>query len=309
LTREQFIVHSWWQIQVLCNPDLEDLVFWRLTQFGCQGTASEVLPESYRVSGYLLADQADILDLAALSLWLRQDALTVEQPPPAAQWQLIDSENWADGWKRYWQPQEIGDRFLICPSWLKPPAETNRLVLNLDPGAAFGTGTHPTTQLCLEALEMRLSTPPESMVIADIGCGSGILSIGALRLGASQVYAVDTDPMAVRSTEVNRELNHINRQHLIVEAGSIERLKALTEDPEHSVQFDGILCNILAEIIIDLIPAMSAIAKPKAWGILSGILIEQAKPIADTLEQNGWTVATLWRRQDWCCFNIRRTAE
>ncbi|MEM8605136.1 MAG: 50S ribosomal protein L11 methyltransferase [Cyanobacteria bacterium P01_H01_bin.121] len=303
-------MHSWWQIQVLCDPELEDLIFWRLTEFGCKGTAAEIKAAgTYLVSGYLPAEQADILDLASLSLRLRQDALVVEFTPPTTRWQLIDQENWASSWKRYWQPQEIGDRLLICPEWLEPTKETNRIVLKLDPGAAFGTGTHPTTQLCLEALEMRLNTPPTEMTIADIGCGSGILSIGAMLLGATQIYAVDTDAMAVRATQANRELNQIHGQNLLTFEGSVEHLEAAANDPERSVQFDGILCNILAEIIIDLIPSMSKIAKPQCWGILSGILIEQAKPIADTLEQNGWTVATLWRRQDWCCFNIRRTQD
>jgi ribosomal protein L11 methyltransferase len=87
----------------------------------------------------------------------------------------------------------------------------------------------------------------------------------------------------------------------VVEKGSIERLIELIDEP-----VDGFVCNILAEVNIDLIPQMDALAKPKSWGVLSGILLEQVKPIADTLEQHGWSVAALWRRQDWCCFNIRR---
>jgi ribosomal protein L11 methyltransferase len=88
-----------------------------------------------------------------------------------------------------------------------------------------------------------------------------------------------------------------------VEKGSVERLSKLTSGKP----VDGILCNILAEVIIDLIPAMSAITSPTSWGIISGVLLDQAKPIADTLEQHNWIVATLWKRQDWCCFNIRRS--
>jgi len=190
---------------------------------------------------------------------------------------------------------------LICPSWLEPP-DTDRLVMRLDPGVAFGTGTHPTTQLCLESLEMRVSKDSEA-VIADIGCGSGILSIGAVMLGAKQVYGVDVDPMAVKASRSNRDFNQLTAQQLVLGLGSVEQLAALSDQ---SLYFDGLVCNILAEVIVDLIPAMTAIAKPQAWGVLSGILLDQAKPIADTLEQNGWTVATLWRRKDWCCFNIRR---
>lgn len=292
---------SWWEIQVLCDPVLEDLVFWRLEVFGCRGTSSEIKGHSCLIKAYLPQMQAQLLDLAALSLLLRQDALCAELPIPAMQWHLIEEEDWSSSWKDHWQPQDVGDRLLINPAWLPNPEVSDRKILRLDPGVAFGTGAHATTQLCLESLEMRLSGPGDA-VIADIGCGSGILSIGALLLGAKQIYAVDNDPLAVMSTESNRELNQIAPHRLVVAEGSIERLPELTSEP-----VDGILCNILAEVIIDLIPQMEAIVKPTTWGIFSGILLDQVKPVADMLEQSGWIVATLWRRKDWCCLNVRRS--
>lgn len=295
--------NSWWEVQILCDPGLEDLIFWRLEKFGCRGMSSEVKSHSLLVRAHLPQMQAQLLDLAALSLWLRQDALTVELPVPVTQWHLIDEEDWASSWKQHWEPQEIGDRFLIYPAWLPVPDQSERLLLRLDPGAAFGTGNHQTTQLCLEALEMRLGYGNSDVVVADIGCGSGILSIGAVLLGAKAVYGVDIDPLAVRAARSNRDLNQISAKRLVVEKGSVERLSKLTGGKP----VDGILCNILAEVIIDLIPEMSAIASPNCWGIISGVLLEQVKPIADTLEQHDWIVATLWKRQDWCCFNVRRS--
>lgn len=297
------MANSWWELQILCASDMEDSIFWRLEKFGCRGTASETKGHSCLVRAYLPKNQAQLLDLAALSLWLRQDALIMSLPLPNLQWHLIDEEDWASSWKKYWQPQEIGDRFLINPAWIPTPEKSDRLILRLDPGVAFGTGNHATTQLCLESLEMWLDQSKSDAVIADIGCGSGILSIGAVLLGASSVYAVDIDPLAVQSTRSNRELNQINPQRLVVDQGSVESLMKLTEAP-----VDGIICNILAEVIIDMIPQMSAIAKSTTWGILSGILLDQAKSVADTLEEHGWIVATLWRRKDWCCFNVRRSS-
>jgi ribosomal protein L11 methyltransferase len=229
--------------------------------------------------------------------------LSVGLSVPIAKWKLIDEEDWSSSWKQHWEPQEIGDRFLIYPAWLPIPKQSERLLLRLDPGLAFGTGTHPTTQLCLEALEMRLGDGSTDAVVADVGCGSGVLSIGAALLGAKKVYAVDIDPLAVRAARSNRELNQISAQRMVVAKGSIEQIPKLTGGQP----VDGILCNILAEVIIDLIPTMTSIATPTCWGILSGILLDQAKPIADTLEQYNWIVAALWKRQDWCCFNIRRS--
>ncbi|WP_293148882.1 MULTISPECIES: 50S ribosomal protein L11 methyltransferase [unclassified Microcoleus] len=296
------MAHSWWEIRILCDPALEDIIFWRLERFNCRGTATQIKSNSCLMSAYLPEEQAGLLDLAALSLWLRQDALCAGLPLPAMQWDLIEDEDWGSTWKQQWQPQEVGDRFLINPAWLPPPTDTDRVILRLDPGVAFGTGAHATTQLCLESLEMRLGFDDKECVVADIGCGSGILSIGAVLLGATKVYALDTDPLAVRSTISNRQLNRINPQQLVAELGSVDRLIEMTGSP-----IDGLMCNILAEVIIDLIPQFTAISKPSTWAVLSGILLEQAKPIADTLEQHGWIVATLWKREDWCCFNIRRS--
>ncbi|MBW4662074.1 MAG: 50S ribosomal protein L11 methyltransferase [Drouetiella hepatica Uher 2000/2452] len=292
---------SWWEIQVACEPIAEELAYWRLDNFGCRGTSSETKGYTCVVKAYLPQFKAQQLDLAALALWLQQDALCSELPLPLVQWHLIDEEDWSSSWKDHWHPQEIGDRFLINPAWIPPPENSDRIIIKLDPGVAFGTGAHATTQLCLESLEMRI-TEPSNIVVADIGCGSGILSVGALLLGAKLAYAVDTDPLAVQATHENQEMNHIDADRLIVAEGSIERIKELISEP-----VDGIVCNILAEVIIDLIPQMTDISKLTTWGILSGILLDQVKPITDTLEQHGWIIATLWRRQDWCCLNIRRS--
>jgi len=182
---------------------------------------------------------------------------------------------------------------------LEPPTDSERIIFKLDPGVAFGTGTHATTQLCLEALEMRLQ-PGTNLTIADIGCGSGILSTAALLLGAQQVYAVDNDPLAVKATGENRALNLIPAEKLIVDLGSIEQLQLMIPAP-----VDGFVCNILADIIIQLAPSMAAIVKPKGWAILSGILSSQVADVSHVLEQNGWVVGTVWNRLEWSCINLK----
>lgn len=306
--------NRWWEIVVKCEPVQEESVFWRLEKFGCSGTATEVkilddeqslelgsTDQKILIKTYIPEIDTQLLDLAALSLWLEQDAKLLEVAVPEAQWHLIDEEDWAGGWKEYWKPMEIGDRFLIYPAWETPPEDSERLILRLDPGAAFGTGTHPTTQLCLESLEMRLSGDAKHQIIADIGCGSGILALGSVLLGAKKVYAVDTDALATKTCRSNCQLNDINRDSIIVRDGSVEKLIAENET------FDGIICNILADTIVELFPQLNQITHEKSWAVLSGILLTQADKIADVVEQQGWTVAALWKRKDWCCFNIRRS--
>ena len=292
--------NCWWEITVVCNPSLEELVFWRLNLFGCSGTATQIRNESYIVRAYIPDIKIESSDLTALSDRLKEDAIALNANPPEVTWQSIQEEDWASSWQKYWQPQAIGDRFLIYPAWLEVPPDPERLLLRLDPGAAFGTGTHPTTQLCLESLEMRLAEN-SGLTIADIGCGSGILSIGAMLLGAKEAIAVDTDPLAVRSCRSNSELNGIEEKHLTVKEGSVG------EVARSNTVYDGILCNILAEVIVQLFPHFNGISHDKSWAILSGILVSQTDLIADVVESNGWTIAALWKRQEWCCFNIRRS--
>ncbi|NEO86152.1 MAG: 50S ribosomal protein L11 methyltransferase [Spirulina sp. SIO3F2] len=291
---------QWWEIKIQGDAALEELVYWRLDDFGCHGMATEPQDDGVVIRAYAFQESVQELDLAALTTWIRQDVIAAGLAPPQITWTVIDEEDWASNWKANWEPQEIGDRFLINPAWLEIP-DTERLVLRLDPGAAFGTGVHPTTQLCLESLEMRGGQSNGETVIGDIGCGSGILAIGAIRLGMGKVYAVDTDPLAVKVAKENIELNQISGEQIIVTQGSLDQILPLAGKP-----VDGLVCNILAETITEMIPDMTDIVKSKGWAILSGILLDQAKDVADVLESNGWIVATLWKRGEWCCFNTRK---
>jgi ribosomal protein L11 methyltransferase len=288
---------SWWELRISVDPEQEDIAFWRLETFGCHGTASEIRGKRRFVRAYIPVEDVTILDLAALSLQLRQDALQFGFSPASTSWERLESEDWSRSWKAHWQPQEIGDRILICPEWLEVPPHGDRFVVMMDPGVAFGTGMHPTTQLCMEALEMRLDglPPEERLTIADVGCGSGILAIAAGKLGAIKVYAVDTDPLAVAATQHNAIRNDLG-DTIEVSQGSLSDIP---------VRVDGLVCNILAEVILDLIPQFRLVLREKGWLVLSGILLEQAKTVTETLEAHGWMVAALWKRQEWCCLNVR----
>jgi ribosomal protein L11 methyltransferase len=300
---------DWWDLTLMADLSQEDLIYWRLDTFGCQGMTSERIKERRQsargferivIHAYVPAASATVLDMAALALRLRQDALIEKHSPPQLTWERLESEDWSTTWKQHWQAQEIGDHLLIVPAWLTPPA-TKRHILTMDPGMAFGTGAHATTQLCLEALEMRLTgwaddEVHEPLILGDVGCGSGILSIAGAMLGAKKVFSVDTDPLAVEATMQNCRLN-----------GLVDQVEARLGSLEHIPQMvDGLTCNILADVILDMIPEFRLVVKEDGWLILSGILIDQAKFVSEMLENHDWVVAALWKRGEWCCLNVRQ---
>ncbi len=180
---------------------------------------------------------------------------------------------------------------MILPAWLDlPPEHADRLVIRMDPGSAFGTGSHPTTRLCLEAIEQLANQRGSSEApdlgpirVADLGCGSGILGIAALLQGASSVAAADTDSLAVRATRDNALVSGF-ADRFTVELGSVERLAEQLEGRPA----DLLLCNILAPVIEALCPAFHTVLAPDGLGLLSGLLVEQAPRLQQALAEEGW---------------------
>ena len=292
----------WWEVTVTCPPELEDSVYWHFEQLGSKGTASQTQGDTRQVSAYLLEAQFQPSDFEALRSELTSSALENGLPAPLqVTWQLIEAEDWAKSWKEHWKPEEVGDRLLINPAWMTPP-DTQRTVLTLDPGSAFGTGTHATTQLCLKALEQKAL---DGLTFADIGCGSGILSIAALLYGAQQVYAADVDPLATKATQDNANLNGIPSEQLKVELGSVGEIIQMAGGP-----VDGIICNILSEIIVAMIlPRLSELAHPSTWCILSGILTSKADWVEEHLTARGWQVSSKMHQDEWCAMTVTLAPE
>ena len=288
-------VEQWWEIEVQGTLDLEDLVFWELQLAGCLGTASFKREGQPVVCGYLPTSQVLVGDIEAIAQQIHRAIAQAGLPETSIEWSIVLQEDWANSWKDYWQTEPIGEKFLIHPDWLPDPEPGDRHVIRLDPGVAFGTGAHATTQLCLEALERHIPSVRKAPTIADVGCGTGILSIAALKLGAVQAFCVDTDPLAVGSTQASRKLNQIEAEKLQVFEGSAHTLLEKGLAP-----VDGICCNILAEIILKLIPDLTQLAKPGSWAIFSGILERQAPDIIAALKAQGWTVGKTKVKGDWC---------
>ena len=293
----------WWRLSLPVQAELEESLLWKLNVLGVHRLAVQHAPET--------PDQRILLAWLPAHEWPEEQrselfcsltplaetfGLVLAQPV----WDELADEDWSLSWKQHWQPDPVGERMLILPAWLDVPDEhAHRLVLKMDPGSAFGTGSHPTTRLCLEALEQH---PPSGLRVADLGCGSGVLGLAALGLGALQVLSVDTDSLAVRATTDNAVLNDLPIGALKVTNGSVEALaKLLEEQPA-----DLLLCNILAPVIEALAPHFSSVLHAGGRGLLSGLLVEQAPRLTDVLGSLGWTVEPLAEQGRWGLLEIRR---
>ena len=194
--------------------------------------------------------------------------------------------------KKHFQPIAIGKRLLIIPPWITIE-ETERTVIVLEPGMAFGTGLHPSTLICLEAIEDILQPGAN---ILDIGCGTGILSIAAVLLGAKHALAVDTDEVAVQATKENAERNRV-AEYIRVESGSLEQVKVLQTEIQKP---DLIVANILSHILIELIQSgLATCVKPKGRIILSGILVEQVEPLVNLATDANLELIDVRSEKDW----------
>lgn len=311
----------WWALTVSCPLALEETVYWALDELGAQGTASQTQDNRRLVTAYFPQGQIQPEAFEALRQQLMEMAQAMAEPlgnrqslAVSVSWQTIAEEDWSQSWKRHWQPQTIGDHLVINPAWLPAPAfdgrdgkafQGNRTILTLDPGSAFGTGAHATTQLCLEALEKQ---DLAGATLADIGCGSGILSIAALLYGARRVFAADVDPLAVSATHANASLNGLSEQQLSAQLGSVAEILTTARSAE-DLPLTGIVCNILAEIIVGLIiPYMGELAGPQTWAILSGILTRKAPWVEEHLTAYGWQVSAMAYQGEWCAMTLCRQA-
>ena len=216
------------------------------------------------------------------------------------QWIQVKEEDWSLSWKKHWQSDPIGSSILILPAWLEAPAKfSDRKIVRLDPGSSFGTGSHPTTRLCLEAMD---KNPPIGKSIADLGCGSGILSLTALRLGARRIFSVDTDSLAISAAKNNCSLNNFSESLFNISLGSIEELHASIADEKIDLMF----CNILTPVIKLLSPSFEKIIGYKGKVILSGFLIDQVSEIKEFLYPLGWIVLEVNYKDQWASMVLTR---
>ena len=214
-------------------------------------------------------------------------------PLPAPEFISIEDQDWMTVWKQNYQPLRVGKSWLILPAWLELPEGETRRVVRIDPAMAFGTGTHPSTQLCLLAIE---DTIRPGQPVIDLGCGSGILSIAALKAGASQALAVDIDEQAVIATYANARINAIDDK---VEAAQGSLADILTG--KYSLQQAPlVLANILAPVLIRLFDeGLADLIAPGGKLVLAGILENQAEDVLSAARARGLDLIAKYQQEDW----------
>jgi len=298
-------INNWYKLTFEIEANLEEIIIWKLNELGIFSFSFE----------YLIKNE----DKKEVNIWLPVDdwgessrygfekiiskLLKINAPENQFfDWSIIKEEDWLTSWKKYWTPELVGNHFLILPCWINLNEKfKNKKIIKIDPGAAFGTGSHPSTYLCLEKMENILFSDKK---ILDIGSGSGILSVAARLLGAKEVCAVDNDYLAINSTKSNFQLNFGNLNNLNSYLGSFDEVFLKNQFK----QFDFVLCNILAEVIKGMIPNISKCLRNNGEVIFSGILNSQKDEIIKILIQNDLKLLDVSTRKDWACISAQKAS-
>lgn len=235
-------------------------------------------------------------DLEACRAFL-EERLSSEKVTYQIEQKTIDEEDYANSWKQYYKPLPIGDRIVVIPEWETYDNKEGRIPLILNPGMAFGSGSHETTSLCIETLQQYVQP---GMQVLDVGCGSGILAVTALLCGAEHVVAVDIDPNATKVALENAEKNHV-KEHMETYAGNLldttSQVSAVLKDRK----FDVIVANIVADVIIQLSDLIHAYLNPNAYFIVSGIIGPRKEDVLAALRKNKLSVVEIREKRDWIC--------
>lgn len=279
-------MNRWIEIAAVVPADWQDVsvAIDAFVEFGCPGVQETSEPR--KLVGNLPEGEAGAKSAADLATRLREiGALDVQT-------RIVQDQDWDALWRIHFKPRRVGKRFVIVPTWEDYPTQEGDLVVLLDPGRAFGTGDHPTTRLCLELLE---TTPVKGKTVADVGCGTGILAIGACLLGASKVIATDIDEVAVEVTRENAVLNKVE-------------FEAFPADGFAGVpgEVDVLLSNIISATLIRLAMDAASHVKPGGCWIVSGIIRANWPDVQSAAEKAGFALEATAEEDDWVAARFRR---
>jgi len=300
---------SWLEISLQVSPEQAEAVAEVLGRFTSEGVVIEqmtkennlsptlILQNSVKVFGYLFADDTVEKQKKRLeeSLW----HLSQIQQLPAPTYRIIHDQNWMTAWKKQYRPLKVGKKLAILPAWAEN-AFPARIPIRINPGMAFGTGTHPTTQLSLEMMENKVQP---GQYIFDIGCGSGILSAAAIKLGADRVYGVDISAAAISSSAENAKLNQA-REKIELHQGSVSDI---IEGCFSILQAPLVIANILASVILRLFDdGLADLVEPGGFLILSGILTPQISEVSSKAEACGLQLVEQIEIDDWVALGLQK---
>jgi ribosomal protein L11 methyltransferase len=250
-------------------------------------------PNHYSVSGFFpfsgFTDSKRIILTERLSQLERKDEIRAK-----VIYREMDEEDWAESWKEYFYPEKVSERIVVKPTWREYEPRQNELVVEIDPGMAFGTGTHPTTSLCIRMIEKYLR-PGDTFL--DIGTGSGILMVAASKLGAASVWGVDNDTVAVEVAEKNMRLNKIEESQYHILSGN---LVETVHQP-----FSLMAANILSEVILELLNDIRKVTMTGSILICSGIIQENAGCVIEKMKKTGWSLVEQAEKETWVCIVAR----
>ncbi len=299
-------IKDWYKLTFLIESDSEEIIIWKLNELGIFSFSFEYLIKNENKKEVNIWLPIDDWGESSKSDFEKIISKLLKIKPSKNQffnWSIIKEENWLTSWKKYWAPELVGNHFLILPCWINLNKKfKDKQIIKIDPGAAFGTGSHPSTYLCLEKMENILFSDKK---VLDIGSGSGILSVAARLLGAKEVCAVDNDYLAINSTNSNFQLNFGNLKNLNTYLGSFNEVILKNQ----LKQFDVVLCNILAEAIKEMIPNIHKCLSNNGEVIFSGILNSQKDEIIKKLIQNDLILKDVSTKKDWACISAQKTRD
>lgn len=255
------------------------------------GTHTLPVPSENSIIGYF--PDTDDSDIVIAEIRQRLGALSHMDVDVETRSEVVDEKDWAHAWKAYFNVTRITDRIVVKPDWKPYDPKPRDIVIHIDPGMAFGTGTHPTTFMCLELIETFIT---QNSSLLDVGCGSGILMIAAAKLGATTMTGIDTDPVAVQITEENLEKNGIS-------ADSVSVLTTpLDKTPEN--QYKLITANIIAQVIVQILPDIARRLSPDGCAILSGIIDERMPDVQKALDASGLECIKKHQDAEWVAMAV-----
>jgi len=296
---------EWYKLTFQIESDSEEIIIWKLNELGIFSFSFEYLIKTENkkeVNIWLPINEWDERSRWDLEKKISKLLNNNDSYEGFFNWIIIKEEDWLTSWKKYWAPELVGNNLLILPCWINlNETFKDKKIIKIDPGAAFGTGSHPSTYLCLEKMENILFSDKK---VLDIGSGSGILSIAARLLGAKEVCAIDSDYLAINSTKNNFNLNFGNLNDFHTYLGTFNEVISKNK----LKQFDFVLCNILAEVIKEMIPNIYKCLRNNGEVIFSGILNSQKDEILKILVQNNLKLLDVSSRKDWVCISAQKAS-